>query len=76
MGAASKDFEKQTGITAKLTVDEANYLPDTCGGGIELVAMGGKVKCTNTLENRLDNACYQTLPVSRQLFGRLRLFGL
>jgi len=61
--SAIAECKKQTGIDSKLTLSETDFLPDTCGGGVELKVMNGQIKCTNTLENRLDNACLQTLPV-------------
>ena len=70
--SAIKECKKQTGIDTKLTLSETDFLPDTCGGGVELKVMDGKIKCTNTLENRLDNACLQTLPVHAAATSFLR----
>ena len=60
---AVKQAQDLSGLKTDLKLDTADHLPDTCGGGVEFSAMGGKIKITNTLENRLDNACVLTLPV-------------
>eukprot|EP00040_Diaphanoeca_grandis_P004670 m.29661 g.29661 ORF g.29661 m.29661 type:complete len:226 (+) comp16143_c0_seq1:97-774(+) len=67
---AVKQAEAENGITTALTLSSTDFLPETCGGGVEFLAMGGKMRITNTLENRLDNACVLTLPAVRNiLFG-------
>lgn len=53
-----------------VVLDEQNSLPDSCGGGVELIVSLGKIKVSNTLSNRLDTGVSQVLPVIRnQLFG-------
>jgi len=70
MKGAIKEAEDSNGIKTTLKLSESDFLPDTCGGGIEFQAMEGKMKITNTLENRLDNATILTLPAVRNiLFG-------
>lgn len=70
MSSAQAEAKSMSGIDTKLTLSTTNYLPETCGGGVEFIAMDGKLRITNTLENRLDNACVQTLPAIRNmLFG-------
>ncbi|CAF1169229.1 unnamed protein product [Adineta steineri] len=54
----------------KITIDEKNFLPDESAGGIELYAMGGKIKVSNTIEARLSMIFNQILPEIREkLFG-------
>lgn len=54
-----------------IRVDQENKLPaDTCGG-IELFAIRGKIKISNTLESRLELIAQQLVPQIRTaLFGR------
>lgn len=41
------------------------------GGGVEVIAMKGKIRCVNTLESRLELVSNQLLPSVRvALFGR------
>ncbi|CAF1135738.1 unnamed protein product [Adineta steineri] len=54
----------------KITIDDKNFLPDESAGGIELYAMGGKIKVSNTIEARLSMIFNQILPEIREkLFG-------
>jgi len=54
----------------KITIDDKNFLPDESAGGIELYAMGGKIKVSNTIEARLAMIFNQILPEIREkLFG-------
>ncbi|CAF1154039.1 unnamed protein product [Rotaria sordida] len=54
----------------KVTIDEKNFLADESAGGIELFAMGGKIKVSNTIEARLAMIFNQILPEIREkLFG-------
>ncbi|CAF1430420.1 unnamed protein product, partial [Adineta steineri] len=54
----------------KITIDEKNFLPDDSAGGVELYAMGGKIKVSNTIEARLSMIFNQILPEIREkLFG-------
>jgi len=54
----------------KITIDDKNFLPDESAGGIELYAMGGKIKVSNTIESRLAMIFTQILPEIREkLFG-------
>lgn len=54
-----------------ISVDTDNYLtPETCGG-VELIALNGRVKVPNTLESRLELISQQLVPEIRNaLFGR------
>lgn len=65
-----KDYREKTKKDIDLQVDPNNYLPEDCAGGLELLAKGGRIKVTNTLESRLDL-------MSRQMFPEIResLFG-
>ncbi|EDW83066.1 uncharacterized protein Dwil_GK22511 [Drosophila willistoni] len=55
----------------ELTIDEKEFLSaDTCGG-VELLALNGRIKVPNTLESRLDLISQQLVPEIRNaLFGR------
>ncbi|CAF4154347.1 unnamed protein product, partial [Adineta steineri] len=50
----------------KITIDDKNFLPDESAGGIELYAMGGKIKVSNTIEARLSMIFNQILPEIRE----------
>ncbi|XP_005178098.1 V-type proton ATPase subunit E-like [Musca domestica] len=70
--AAVEEYKKQMmnqGVS--VDVDTDNYLPaDTCGG-IELIALNGRIKVPNTLESRLELISQQLVPEIRNaLFGR------
>ncbi|UJR24726.1 hypothetical protein I4U23_006100 [Adineta vaga] len=59
---------KQKDIQIK--IDDKNFLPDDSAGGIEIYAMGGKIKVSNTIEARLGMIFNQILPEIREkLFG-------
>jgi len=72
---------KATGIKPQLTLalskDYLNVPPSqakggpSCCGGVELVARGGKIRCANTLDNRLDIGLRDLEPQIRGL-----LFGV
>ncbi|CAF3814663.1 unnamed protein product [Rotaria sp. Silwood1] len=54
----------------KITVDDKNFLADDLAGGIELYAMDGKIKVSNTIEARLAMIFHHMLPdIRRDLFG-------
>ncbi|CAF1321871.1 unnamed protein product [Adineta steineri] len=53
-----------------ITIDEKNFLPDDSAGSVELYAMGGKIKVSNTTEARFSMIFNQILPEIREkLFG-------
>uniref|UniRef100_T1J5G9 V-type proton ATPase subunit E n=1 Tax=Strigamia maritima TaxID=126957 RepID=T1J5G9_STRMM len=64
-------FKEKTQEECDVRLDTENCLtPETCGG-IELSALRGRIKVTNTLENRLDLLAQQMIPDIRvTLFGR------
>jgi len=65
-----KEYREKTKKECELQIDSNNYLPETCAGGLELLAKGGKIKVTNTLESRLDLMSRQMFPEVREaLFG-------
>ncbi|GLV43221.1 Vacuolar H[+]-ATPase 26kD subunit [Carabus blaptoides fortunei] len=65
------EYKAATGRDIILRVDMDSHLPaDTCGG-VELYAIRGKIKITNTLEARLELIAQQLVPQIRTaLFGR------
>ncbi len=70
MAAATEAYKQQVKKDVKLTLDTSSFLDDSCGGGVELTAKGGKIRIVNTLENRLHLATQSMLPVARNmLFG-------
>lgn len=57
-------------LYVKVTVDQNDFLPADCAGGIELFAKGGKIRVSSTLESRLDLIAAKMLPNLRnKLFG-------
>uniref|UniRef100_A0A7S4MM06 Vacuolar ATP synthase subunit E n=1 Tax=Vannella robusta TaxID=1487602 RepID=A0A7S4MM06_9EUKA len=72
-------FKEKTNITAKITVEKKHrlapgpkegYKGPTCAGGVVLSALGGKILCNNTFEQRLALASEGLLPEIRAiLFG-------
>ena len=71
IGKCQADYKAKIKKETVLKIDTENWLsPDTCGG-IELVAMKGRIKICNTLESRLELIAQQLLPEIRTaLFGR------
>ncbi|XP_065304343.1 V-type proton ATPase subunit E 1-like [Dermacentor albipictus] len=70
---AAKTFAAKTRIAGNVVVDQERFLPDECGGGVELTTTRGKKKVTNTLESRLELVTRKTLPQIRAgLFGANR----
>lgn len=63
-------FHAETKIDCKFLIDTVHHLPPECAGGVIVTCNGGKIKCDNTLESRMEHACEALLP---QL--RVRLFG-
>lgn len=78
--AAIKTYKDKTGCTVAATIDSANPLPPapgggnegaSCCGGVEILTTDGKIKCSNTLDQRLSICFTQQLPqVKKQLFGK------
>ncbi|KAJ3341503.1 Exocyst complex component 5 [Gonapodya sp. JEL0774] len=68
--AAKKEFEAALKIPSNAVIDKTNFLPDTSAGGVVLYALGDRVKCSNTLESRLEILGETALPDMRtMLFG-------
>jgi V-type H+-transporting ATPase subunit E len=54
-----------------IMIDQENFLQDDVCGGVELIALNGRVKVPNTLESRLELISQQLVPEIRNaLFGR------
>lgn len=54
-----------------IMIDQENFLPADACGGVELIALNGRVKVPNTLESRLELIAQQLVPEIRNaLFGR------
>uniref|UniRef100_A0A1A9ZHJ1 V-type proton ATPase subunit E n=1 Tax=Glossina pallidipes TaxID=7398 RepID=A0A1A9ZHJ1_GLOPL len=59
------------GDDIEIAVDRDNHLSSNLCGGIEIIALNGRVKVPNTLESRLDLIAQQLVPEIRNaLFGR------
>mmetsp|Transcript_8548 Transcript_8548/g.14379 ORF Transcript_8548/g.14379 Transcript_8548/m.14379 type:complete len:233 (+) Transcript_8548:42-740(+) len=75
----SAKYKEKTNINPKLNVDQkhslapgpkAGHKGPTCSGGIVLSALGGRILCNNTFEQRLALASEGLLPNIREiLFG-------
>nr|CAG4644365.1 EOG090X0F8Y [Lepidurus arcticus] len=63
-------YQEATKKNVNVSLDPENFLPPHSFGGVELLALRGKIKVTNTLESRLDLIAQQILPeVRNMLFG-------
>ena len=71
-------MERETGKTYTLSVklDADTYLPPapepdshnpSCSGGVILMSHNGKIRCQNTLDDRLDLTFSSTLPLIRKM---------
>lgn len=67
----SEEYKKNIGHDVVIHIDTDVVLPpDTCGG-IEIIALNGRVRVPNTLESRLELISQQLIPEIRNaLFGR------
>ncbi|XP_020799325.1 V-type proton ATPase subunit E [Drosophila serrata] len=68
---AAESYKAQINQNVDLVIDEKDFLSaDTCGG-VELLALNGRIKVPNTLESRLELISQQLVPEIRNaLFGR------
>ncbi|KAI1427420.1 ATPase, V1/A1 complex, subunit E [Xylaria sp. FL1777] len=68
--AAEEEYQKETGKSSKVKLDEANPLPDGTSGGVFVVGGNGKIEINNTFEERLRLLQFSALPAVRKaLFG-------
>ncbi|XP_016977024.1 V-type proton ATPase subunit E [Drosophila rhopaloa] len=69
--SAVEQYKAQINQNVDLFIDEKDFLSaDTCGG-VELLALNGRIKVPNTLESRLELISQQLVPEIRNaLFGR------
>ncbi|KAG8227534.1 hypothetical protein J437_LFUL008406 [Ladona fulva] len=66
-----KQYNETTQKIVNLKIDTESYLSHDACGGIELLALRGRIKVTNTLESRLELLAQQMIPEIRTLlFGR------
>lgn len=64
------DYKEKTGKDVTLKIDKDQYLGNEVKGGVELLALNGRIKIDNTLEARLEHIAQQLLPEIRcALFG-------
>eukprot|EP00727_Mastigamoeba_balamuthi_P013137 m51a1_g8446 putative v-type proton atpase subunit e-like (1148) ;mRNA; f:385293-390887 len=74
LSSAAADYQKRTGRQVTLRMAPASQsLADSCGGGVMLTALDGRVRCANTLEARLQIAFEKKLPDIRKLLFPLPL---
>ncbi|KAJ1981593.1 V-ATPase V1 sector subunit E [Dimargaris verticillata] len=67
---AAEEYEKAVGSKVAFKVDESAFLPETCGGGVVLSSLHGRIRVDNTLEARLGLISELMLPEIRvMLFG-------
>eukprot|EP00088_Acartia_fossae_P011558 TRINITY_DN15874_c0_g1_i1.p1 TRINITY_DN15874_c0_g1~~TRINITY_DN15874_c0_g1_i1.p1 ORF type:complete len:227 (-),score=93.72 TRINITY_DN15874_c0_g1_i1:304-984(-) len=67
---AQQDYKAKVGKECAVKLDTENWLSKDCTGGIEILAMKGKIKVDNSLEARLTMVSEQILPSIRgALFG-------
>ncbi|CAI5446875.1 unnamed protein product [Caenorhabditis angaria] len=63
-------LQKEWGDRTAVKIDKNNYLPAESAGGVELIARGGKIRVSSTLESRLELIASQIVPqVRTALFG-------
>uniref|UniRef100_A0A1I7XR77 V-type proton ATPase subunit E n=1 Tax=Heterorhabditis bacteriophora TaxID=37862 RepID=A0A1I7XR77_HETBA len=64
------DLQKTWGDRSSVKIDRQHFLPSESAGGVEISAMGGKIKVSSTLESRLELIASQIIPQIRTaLFG-------
>ncbi|TGJ82833.1 hypothetical protein E0Z10_g5930 [Xylaria hypoxylon] len=67
---AEEEYQKETGNSSKVKLDEGNTLPAESSGGIFIVGGNGKIEINNTFEERLRLLQSSALPTVRKaLFG-------
>lgn len=67
---ASEAYKSQIGKDINIQIDTDHFLPENTCGGVEVIALNGRVKVPNTLESRLELICQQLVPETRNaLFG-------
>ncbi|RKP09416.1 ATPase, V1/A1 complex, subunit E [Thamnocephalis sphaerospora] len=67
---AKAEYEKMVQRRISPVLDPDNHLPKTSAGGVIIHALGGRIKCANTLESRLELLADLMLPDIRiLLFG-------
>lgn len=67
---AAKHFEEKAGHSINISIDESNFLPTDCAGGVIVINKSGKIEVNNTLDERLKLLSEEALPGLRlELFG-------
>lgn len=71
MPAAIDSYKETLKKDVAIEIDTTCHLPADACGGIELIALNGRIKVPNTLESRLELIALQLVPEIRNaLFGR------
>jgi len=64
------DAQKKLKLNVKLTLDESEFLTEESLGGVVLLCQNDRIKCMNSLKNRLDGLAEMMLPQIRtMLYG-------
>lgn len=71
IAVAKERFAKETGLAMPtMSIDETAYLPSDSAGGVIAHSHAGRIRCDNTLEERMRHAFELMLPTLRVcLFG-------
>lgn len=59
---AVQSYTKHSGEKCQAKLDESDFLPPESCGGVEITAINGRIKVSNTLANRLEMVNQQLLP--------------
>jgi V-type H+-transporting ATPase subunit E len=67
---ALAEYKAKVNKEVVIKLDTENWLSPSCAGGMEMIAMKGKIKVDNTLEARLGMISEQIMPdIRTNLFG-------
>lgn len=70
LSSCAKEYEKTSGKNIDISISTTEYISDDSAGGVIVLGNGGRIRCDNSLEARLDIAEEQMLPHVRMLmFG-------
>lgn len=71
LASAAKRYQNDMHHPVTLTCNETIFLKEDCAGGVELSVPDGRIRCTNTLDSRLELLQHEMLPdIRSMLFGK------
>lgn len=71
LASAAKRYQTDMHHPITLSCNETDFLKDDCSGGVELSSPDGRIRCTNTLDSRLELLQHEMLPdIRNMLFGK------